>query len=406
MKSSTILRPLLAGLVLTLAQVVFAILILGPEGPFSLRYQTLVQHDSYWFANIVERGYQSTIPPVDHKLMEISNVAFFPAYPILATLVRYALHVNTHIALLVAAQAAAWGFWTYFFLFCRRWEVSLTGQLLGALALVAHPAAFFVITAYSESLFLMALFGFLYWNSAEGKSAKFLAALHGFVMSATRIVGLPCAVFPMAQALLERGKKGGLGARLSMRRFLPAVAVTLGAALGAVTFFAYCFVRWGRWDLYMLTQEAGWAIAPDYLAVLKLENYRWLIPSLRDPTQASQMAMTSGAMLLLATVLCELLPMIRRSATWMTRFGFYFCGAIIYYISVSGVACVQMESMLRYEFCLHALLVLALIHLSQQWRLPALRRAWIGAMLAILCMGGLAVQGWYIWNFTRGNWVA
>ena len=58
----------------------------------------------------------------------------------------------------------------------------------------------------------------------------------------------------------------------------PAVAVSLGAMLGAASFFIYCLLRWGRWDIYMLTQQAGWAIVPDYLAVFKPESYHWLFP--------------------------------------------------------------------------------------------------------------------------------
>ena len=72
--------------------------------------------------------------------------------------------------------------------------------------------------------------------------------------------------------------------------------------MGAVSFFLYCLIRWGRWDLYMLTQQAGWAIVPDYLAVFRLENYHWFVPSLRDPTQASQMATTLGLLFLVAIV--------------------------------------------------------------------------------------------------------
>ncbi len=159
--------------------------------------------------------------------------------------------------------------------------------------------------------------------------------------------------------------------------------------------------------MYMLTQRAGWAIEPDYLAVLKPESYRWLIPALNDPTQASQMAMTLGALMLIAILLCELLPVVRRTATWPTRIGFYVCGAIIYYISVSGVACVYMESMLRYEFCLHALIVLAFVHFLHQLRPPPLPVRVLGMVATgLLSIGGLGVQGWYVWNFTRGNWVA
>jgi len=183
--------------------------------------------------------------------------------------------------------------------------------------------------------------------------------------------------------------------------------VMVGATLGAGSFFHYCLYRWGRWDLYMLTQQAGWAIFPDYLAVFKLSSYHWLIPALKNPTEASQMAMTLGALLLLAVIVCEMLPAIRRQAGWATRVGFYFCAVVIYYISVSGVASVEMESMLRYEFCVHALIVLAIVQFLHQIRIPPLWvRASGMAAMALLSAAGLSVQGWYVWNFTRGNWVA
>src|ERR1700686_888475 len=184
----SVFRALLAGLFVTFAQVFVSVVLIAPEGPLSFRYDTLIQHDSYWFANIVDRGYETTVPPISHKMMEVSNVAFFPAYPALAALLRYGLDLSTYDALLIVAQIAAWGFWSYFFLFCERWGISALLQFFGALAIVAHPTAFFLVARYSESLFMMGLFGFMFWSSAEGRAAKFLAVLHGFVMSATRIV--------------------------------------------------------------------------------------------------------------------------------------------------------------------------------------------------------------------------
>jgi hypothetical protein len=65
-----------------------------------------------------------------------------------------------------------------------------------------------------------------------------------------------------------------------------------------------------------------------------------------------------------------------------------------------------MESMLRYEFCVHALIVLAFLHfLRQFWPPPVPIRA-LGVVVALASAAGLSVQGWYVWNFTRGNWVA
>jgi hypothetical protein len=402
-----LLKPWALGLMMALLQVFAAVVLIAPEGPLSFRYDTLVQHDSYWFANIVDRGYDTTVPPVSHKMMEVSNVAFFPAYPMIAAILHYGLHLSLYNALLITAQAAAWGFWSYFFLFCQRWNISPLLQFFGALAIFAHPTAFFLISGYSESLFMMGLFGFMFWSTAEGRAAKALAVLHGSLMSATRIVGIPCAAYPVVQAVFQNGWGGLTDVQSWWKRYGSSVLVMTGATLGAGVFFFYCLLRWGRWDMYMLTQHSGWAIIPDYLAVFKPASYRWLIPALNNPTEASQMTMTLGGVVLLMAMLCELVPIVRRRFAWTTRAGFYFCAAVIYYISVSGVASVQMESMLRYQFCVHALIVLAILHFLHQLPAP---RLWVRASgmaaMALLSAAGLSVQGWYVWNFTRGNWVA
>jgi hypothetical protein len=399
------LKPLLAGLIITLLQLMIAMGLLAPEGSFSGRYAALVQHDSYWFMNIVDRGYQTIVPPIDHKVMEVSNVAFFPAYPAIAAAFRYGLNIRTGTALLITAQLAAWGFWSYFFLFCRRWNISPTLQVCGAILIAAHPAAFFLIAGYSESLFLMALLGFIYWSTAEGRSAKAWAIVHGIVMSATRIVGIVCAAFPVVRSVFQTGWRHVIEPWAWLRREKPAIATTLVASFGAVGFFTYSQLRWGHWDVYMLTQAAGWGIAPDYLAVFEPSSYRWLVPALNDPTEASQMSMTLGALLFVGIAICEL--SIRRWSGLPIRAGIYFCAFVIYYLSVSGVACVGMESMLRYEFSVHALIVLALLNFLRQFRTPpVLVRAFGIAAVALLGAAGLCVQGWYVWNFTRGNWVA
>lgn len=402
-----VIRAMLAGFFMTLAQIVVAVGLLAPEGPLSYRYSSLVQHDGFWFTNIVDRGYQTIVPPINHKVMEVSNVAFFPAYPAIAAVLRYGLGFETDNALLITAQAAAFGFWCYFFLFCERWNVSPTLLFFGALAVVAHPAAFFLVAGYSESLFLMALLGFIYWSSAEGGRSRLWAGLHGILMSATRIVGIPCAAFPLVRSVFRRGWNGLARPKTWIRQHLSAVASMMVATLGAALFFVYCQMRWGHWDMYMLTQAAGWGITPDYLAVFKLSSYRWLVPALNNPTQASQMATTIGLLLFVAAGLCELLPAIRRRTNWQARIGLYFCAGIIYFISVSGVACVEMESMLRYEFCVHALIVLAFLHYLSQFRTPpAFIRVFGMAAVVLGSAAGLSVQGWYLWNFTRGNWVA
>src|SRR5207245_8944205 len=181
-RTFSLLRPWSMGLLLTLVQLVVAVFLLAPEGPLSYRYTSLVQHDGYWFANIIDRGYQTIVPPINHQVMEVSNVAFFPAYPALATLFRSIFRVDTETALLITAQLAAWGFWTYFFLFCERWKLSSTLRFFGALAIAAHPAAFFLIAGYSESPFLMTLYGFFYWRCYDSWADYTLSALLGIMV--------------------------------------------------------------------------------------------------------------------------------------------------------------------------------------------------------------------------------
>ena len=399
--------PLLAGFAVTFLQVGIALVLLAPEEAVTQRYASLLQHDSYWFRNIIDRGYQTIVPPIDHKVMEVSNVAFFPAYPVIAALVRHAFNLSAGTALLITAQLAAWGFWTYFFLFCARWNVPRALQICGTLLILANPAAFFLVAGYSESLFLMALLGFMYWSTSEGRAARVLAAVHGIVMSATRIVGIVCAAFPMVRSVFRTGWRGFFKPQTWVRENRAAIGLTLVAASGAIAFFAYCQLRWGHWDLYMLTQAAGWGIVPDYLAVFKPDSYRWLVPALNDPIEASQLSMTLGAVLFVAIAVCELLPAVRRRADLPIRAGIYFCAATIYYLSVSGVACVDMESMLRYEFGAYALIVLAFLNFLRQFRTPPV---WVRALgtaaVALISAAGLCLQGWYVWNFTRGNWVA
>ena len=208
-------------------------------------------------------------------------------------------------------------------------------------------------------------------------------------------------------ALLRSGWAGLRDARASFRRYGPAVAVTIGASLGGIGFFFYCLVRWGRWDMYMLTQEAGWAISPDYLAIFKPSSYRWQIPALNDPVTMSQMTMAVGALLFLPLAATELLPAVRRRFSSAVRIGMYLTAFLLFFIAVSGVASVAMESMLRYQFCAHALIVLAFLQFLNQIPTPRPPVRVLGmAATALLSAAGFALQGWYVWNFTRGGWVA
>lgn len=408
LRSLSPLKCLALGLLVTVTQVALAVAFSNPAaGSWTGRYRTLVEHDSYWFANIINRGYGTTLPPIAHKEMEISNVAFFPAYPLLVEAIRRLAHLNTYDALLVTAQAATWAFWTYFFLFCERWELSLPLQTFGALAIVAHPAAFYLVAGYSESLFLAALVGFMYWNTREGRTARGLAIVHGIVLSATRIVGLPCAAYPVVRTFFTKGWRRTEKLRVVVARYSAPALVMLFSMLGGISFFIYCQMRWGRWDIYMLTQHAGWGIVPDYFAAFRPRNFRWALPPYQDTSVVSQFTSAVAGGVFCVIVAAELLTALLWRSGWRRRVGFYFCAAVIYYFSLAGVASVQMQSMLRYDLCVHALVVLGLLHFLREFRVaPVFVRALAMGVAVVVFAAGLALQGYYVWNFTQGNWVA
>src|SRR5438045_7547974 len=100
----------------------------------------------------------------------------------------------------------------------------------------------------------------------------------GYVRDAN--FGIACAAFPLVRSAFQTGWRGLLKPRKWFRENQAAVGLTFVAACGGLVFLVLCQLRWGHWDLYMLTQAAGWGIVPGYLAVFSPESYRWLVPVL------------------------------------------------------------------------------------------------------------------------------
>lgn len=374
------------------------------------RYHRLVQHDSYWFMNIVDRGYQSPVPPSPVKRMEVSNVAFFPGFPLLAGALVHGLGLYPWTALPLASQLATVGFWTYFLLLARDLGFS-RAQTAAATALVAaHPAAFYLIAGYSESLFLLLALGYLFWSARSGAGAKIAAALHGAGMTATRIAGAPAVFAPM---LREWARRAGCAAWRDRVRALGDLAVARAALLGGVSllgmiaFFAYCQARWGHWNFYMMTQEAGWGVRPDYLALLKPGAYlRWW-PDWSRAAPFGQFLVTFTTLGYAGVAAWEIAAARRGPTRWRERLPLHFTGFALYALAVSGVYSVRLESMTRYQFCAHVLLVLGVLHAFFEIGpgRPATRRLLVAAA-AVAALFGLVVQMRFAGQFARAEWVA
>lgn len=388
----------------------------APAGSYQERYHRLVQHDGYWFLNIIGRGYQSPVPPSPVKKMEISNVAFFPGFPLWGAATTKSLGLDPKTGLTLASQLATWGFWTYFLLVARqRLEFSWKLSAVAVALVLAHPAAFFLIAAYSESLFLLLLLGFLFWSQREGRHAFVLASLHGMAMTGTRIAGALATAFPVVCAWFRRRRTQGADAsslshfrqHLTSSAFVRAGTLMVLALAGMLAFFIYCQVRFQHWDFYMMTQAAGWGVHADYFGLFKAASYQRWAPNWNVASQVGQFSVPVTMIGFLALAGWEITAALRRPTRWRERIGFYFVGAALFYISVSGVFSVRLESMTRYHFCTHVFFVLGALHaFADIGPRPGLVRNLLVTVTVLLALFGAHLQHTFAGQFLRGEWVA
>jgi hypothetical protein len=264
-------------------------------------------------------------------------------------------------------------------------------------------------------------------------------------MTATRIAGLPLAFYPVFGALAFGRPDGSAGpverTKSAAWRLLPCAA----ASLGGLAFFAFCQWEFGHWDLYIWSQQVGWGVEPDYLALFQVKNYVFyatlLYEGLLWPDDLSRLSvlMTLATFLALLAIEYRLfrkeagshleggtdrkgtVPFSMRenrdspqlvfrpplSRGWQQRAAFYLCGLGIFFLHAAGASSANMRSMIRYTFGTHVLLVLAAvqlaaIYLPRDFRIPR-RLAWWLLLAAGLCG---AIQTILIWRFTHGLWVA
>jgi len=405
-RSQHIYRAIYLGLVITLIQLLFTCLLSGSNHPLEA-YLKLCQFDSGWYAHIVENGYKSTIPPVAQN-PDLSNVAFFPGYPIIAIAFKNIFGLSTQHALLIAAQLACWGFWTYLFLLFHRLNIPARLAIVGTMMILVHPSAFFLVVGYSESLFLMMLLGFLYWSNSNQFSSWFLAAIHGFFMAATRIVGIPLTLYPLFNFLISNTSKQKENFNQKLQKSSRYILLGGISSLGGILFFAFCYLKFGAWNLYMQTQLVGWGIKPNYLAIFNPNSYLSFIKAENLSAFISSISVPVTLVLFLICFLVEWkAAKTLKEKSWHQRAGFYFCGWLMFYVYVSACSSIQMKSMIRYTFCVYVLLVLALVHLlSETQSFNVIPRKLVAFLLLFLITSSFVIETKLVQMFTHSAWVA
>jgi len=341
-----------------------------------------------------------------------SNVAFFPGYPIAGKLVSTLPGCTLRAGMLLAAQLAAWGFWTYLLLLLRQLRTPKKWALTVVVLMAVHPAAFFLVVGYSESLFLLGMLGFLYWSLLNSKGYWLIAAAHGIVMSSTRIVGLPLAFCPMLAWLIIKLSGGEVAAprrAISWRKLSGPWLLGAAASMGGLAFFAYCQWRFGAWDLYMQTQQIGWNVHADWLWWLRAESYTFfasaMYPNVLWPDDVSRFIVLATVIAITALGVLEIRLATRCSSGWQQRMVFYLAAVTLFFVHAAGVSPIQMKSMLRYCLGVHLLLLLALAHLIPRSRYQNSGRSLMAGLIAAAAvLAGL--QLCLAWRYVNWLWVA
>ncbi len=388
------------------------------SGTLAQTYERLHQWDSGHYFEILENGYRSSLTrrSLDHVPGEVidhgTNVSFFPGYPLAARIVKIITGLGTKNALLLTAQLANALFWIYVMFFFRRWKIR-KDLAVGAVAAIAlHPSAFFMVSAYSESIFLAGLLGFLYWASVrkdvsttldDGDSAM-LAVVHGFIMTATRIAGLPLVVAPLVGLLPLQWN------RSSLKSLQRPILIALCAAMGGILFFLYCAYAFGHWDLYLLRQRAGWGVVPDYGFFLHWASGLYWPQDFTDlwnPDRWSQFSTVLTFWLLLEVFLFQWGDAnVERRKTRSNRWPFLWCAAMTFYISAAGLSGLGMRSMIRYTFPVYVLIILALVQGMHASKSSPFRRPVTWPLLALIVCLLAYLQYVQILRFTNAEWVA
>ncbi|MFS8898468.1 hypothetical protein NW817_04730 [Synechococcus sp. H65.1] len=403
-------RIFLLGLALTILQVL-TIYLWTKRGSYASAFTALSQRDSYWYLSIVERGYQFV--GFDKIAYEQSNAAFFPGYPLAVAAMSRLLGVDPELGLYLTAQLFCWLMWVYLFLFYHLWQIPLLWQALASLMILVYPSSFYLVVGYSESLFTASLLGFFYWSAHLSMRSGLLAGIHGLVMSATRIVGLPVALVPLL--------------RLSRPWFWTASAVVL-ALSGGLSFFLYCQLRFGRWDLYMEMQRYFTGVQANYQALFQASTYvlspeRWQVlrsPSapVKDPGLWSDalsqlfVSVTLGS-LIVASLVEGLSVLAGKSQRWRERLGLHLAAWAMFYIAVAGMSPLGQRSMIRYCLPVHVVQVLALLHWARHtdfgflplWARPHLSRV-LKLGYGLLALIFLVLNQILTWRYVRHLWVA
>jgi hypothetical protein len=201
--------------------------------------------DGDWYAKIAREGYQ-------YDPGRLSNISFFPAFPLLGRAVADVTGIQMETALLIVAQLSLVATFVVLARYLRH-RIDASNSDAAAWALLAFgvwPTAMFCRMAYSESLFLLSAVISLYAMERRWPLVA-IALVIGFA-TATRSVGV-CLLVPFAwHVWRESAPFWGLVRRLWL---LPV------ACWGLLAFMSFQYWAFGE-PLAFAQAQDNWRVRP------------------------------------------------------------------------------------------------------------------------------------------------
>jgi hypothetical protein len=189
--------------------------------------------DGAWYGSIAQHGYGFAERGVQH------DVAFFPLFPMLASLLLRAGIGWPLAGVIVNNVAFLFSLAILYRLVCARWNVATARWTVATTC--AAPTSLFASVAYHEGTFLFFSTLALWWTLQNRRLAGGLA---GAAASATSVLGIALAAALVIEAIARRR-----GAR--------AIASAVLAFGGIGLFALFCWLRFGD-ALAFAHAQAGW----------------------------------------------------------------------------------------------------------------------------------------------------
>ncbi|MER7002361.1 mannosyltransferase family protein [Dactylosporangium sp. NPDC000555] len=295
-----------------------------------------VQWDGLVYATIANFGYPIVEDPT-FKSLDSAYPVWPPGYPIVVRLASYVLPGDVAVAALVVSNVAALGMLVVLYRLVDH-ELGAGSAERTLLMFIAFPTAFYLATAYSESLFLLLTFAALY---CARRGHWWAAGLLAGASSATRVLGVTICVAFAYEYLRQR--------EFRWRRIRLNV---LGIALAPLGLMLYMAFLWWRFDNPMLFRDAQahWGRGGMYMPWTTIaHSLRYLNPARHPYAGVINLLDIATCLLGLAfLVLCFVGPWrLRRDQLYLVLAGALpFIIAVLQPTSIDGGT--PMQSMNRY----------------------------------------------------------